>query len=199
MNVRAPSAPVRGAAVCVLGLMVALTATRAGAEGPVRLLCQAEWAGERALVQISVMDLFDRDLLHLVRLGLEGRIALEVALYRRRTFWFDHHQGSESRTSVVTWSRPRQAFALDGAPADPARLTLDPIVVSAADKGPHYVEVSVRLEVVTAGSLVQVARWLVQGPGAQAGGTTPSVLGRSLMSQVAADLARSATARCPVR
>jgi hypothetical protein len=195
---REPFEPARRASTCALAVLAALSATRASAEGPARLLCGAEWAGERALVQISVTDLFDRDLLHLVRLGLDGRIALEVALYRRRAFWFDDRRDSETRTSVVTWSRARQAFALDGAPADPARLTLDPIALRAPDKGPHYVEVSVRLEVVTAGSLVQVARWLVQGPGAQAG-TTPSVVGRSLMSQVAADLARSATARCPVR
>jgi hypothetical protein len=197
MKVRGPPDRARRAPVCALALLATLYATSAGADGPARLLCRAERAGERALVQIEVADLFDRDLLHLVRLGLEGRIALDVALYRRRTLWFDHRQGGESRTSVVTWSRARQSFALDGAPADPARFTLEPVALRAPDAGPHYVEVSVRLEVVTAGSLVQVARWLVRGSGGE--GPTPSLVGRSLLSQVAADLARSATARCPVR
>jgi hypothetical protein len=198
MRVRGPPGRARRRRVCALVLLAALIARGAGAEGPAQLLCRAERAGERALVQITVVDLFDRDLLHLVRLGLEGRIALEAALYRRRTFWFDQRLSSESHTAAVSWSKARQAFALDGAAADPLRLALPALALRVPDQGAHYVEVSVRLEVVTAGSLVQVARWLVRG-GSGGEGPTPSALGRSLLAQVAADLARTASARCPVR
>jgi hypothetical protein len=180
----------------VLALLALLLARGAAAEGPAQLQCRAERAGERTRVEVTAADLFDRDLLHLVRLGLDGRIAVDAVLYRRRPFWFDQREDAAGRASLVTWSRSRGAFALDGQAVDPARLTLPPLVLRADAGGAHYVEVRVRLEVVTAGSLVQVARWLVHGQGE---GATPSVLGRSLLSQVAADLARTAITRCPVR
>jgi hypothetical protein len=182
-----------------LAMLVVLIAARAAADGPVQVLCQAEQIGGWARVQVTALDLFDRDLLRLVRLGLDGRIALDVTLYRRRPLWFDRLQGRESRAAVVTWSRSRRSYSLDEQPLpDPARLALVPVVLRAQGEGEQYVEISIRLEVVTAGSLVQVARWLVRGQGSEEG-PTPSVLGRSLLSQVASDLARSATARCPLR
>jgi hypothetical protein len=190
--------PPRSLAVCLcaVALLPAPGAAQGGQDGP-QVQCRAERSGERSRVDVEVADLFDHDLLHLVRLGLEGRIALEVALYRRRAFWFDRRLATESRLSRVVWSRARQGFVLDGEPlADPARLVLPSLVLRSEADGPHYVEVSVRLEVVTAGSLVQVARWLVRGQPGTA--TAPSALGRSLLAQVAADLARSATARCAV-
>jgi hypothetical protein len=203
MRERGPPDRARWARVCAAALAVALAlaaaATRAGAEGAAQVLCRAERAGDRARTELTVIDLFDRDLLRLVRLGLEGRIAVEAILYRRRPLWFDQRLGSETRTQVVAWSRARRTFTLDGVAAEPARMTLAPVVLRAAASGAHYVEVSVRLEVVTAGSLVQVARWLVRGENGAGEGATPSLLGRSLLSQVAADLARTAQARCPVR
>jgi hypothetical protein len=202
MRERGPPPRPRRARVRVLGGIVLCAVlsvfTRAVADGPAQLLCRAERIGERARAEVTVVDLFDRDLLHLVRLGLEGRIAVEAVLYRRRPLWFDRRQAVESRTSLVTWSRGRGAFALDGQPLpDPQRVTLPPVVLRPLADGSHYLEISVRLEVVTAGSLVQVARWLVRGQGGE--GPTPSLLGRSLLSQVAADLARTASSRCPVR
>jgi hypothetical protein len=153
--------------------------------------------GPRALVHVTAVDLFDRDLLHLVRLGQAGRIELEAVLYRHRRLWFDERRATDRRTTVVTWSRKRQDFLVDGDPGDPERLTFPTLALASSD-GSAYVTVSVKLEVVTAGSLVQVARWLVRGEGSTEEGPTPSALGRSLLSQVASDLARTATSRCSV-
>jgi hypothetical protein len=174
-----------------------LLAGPALAEGPARLLCQAERAGQRALLHVTALDLFDRDLLHLVRLGQSGTIELEAVLYRRRRLWFDERRTAERHELVVSWSRKRQQFLIDGAPGDPARLTFPVVTLAPIDEAPAYLAVTVRLEVVTPGSLVQVARWLVRGEGAE--GPNPSALGRSLLSQVASDLARTATTRCAVQ
>jgi len=68
----------------------------------------------------------------------------------------------------------------------------------------HYVDVTVRLEVVTASSLGAVAHWLVAGRPAPAADRRSqdgdeagrSLLPRALAGVLAADLARTARARC---
>jgi hypothetical protein len=83
--------------------------------------CLAERAGDRVQARVSLTELFDPELLHLVRLGLRGQIHVEATLYRRRRFWFDERRAMETRESVVAWSRTEGRFTLDGRPvADPA-------------------------------------------------------------------------------
>ena len=166
--------------------------------------CRAEPAGDRVLVQIALRDLFDRELIHLVRLGLRGQLRLEVNLYRRRRLWFDEKRTSEVQESVVLFSRATGGFLLDGRPlADPATLTFPRLALrpgrGGAQAGNHYVQVSARLEVITVKSLGQMATWLVRG--AEPGPAPPSSspVSRSLISYVAADLARTAGAHCQVR
>jgi hypothetical protein len=158
--------------------------------------CTAERAGDRADGRAVLSGLFDADLLHLVRLGLQGQIRVEVTLYRRRRFWFDERRALEVRDAVVTWNREENRYFLDGrAIDDPATLTIAPLSFRGLGKGEHYLEISARLEVVTAKSLGQMARWLVQG---DERGEEPSRLGRGLVSYVAAGLVRTAAARCRV-
>jgi hypothetical protein len=163
--------------------------------------CVAERAGGRALVQVSVRDLFDGDLLRLVQLGLVGRVQVEVTLYRRRRLWFDARRASVSRDAVVAWSRSSRAFALDGGRiADPQRLALDTFSLRPEDEpldaGAHYVELNVRLEVLTARSLGQMAEWLVKE---ERQGESASGLSRTLVTYLASDLARTVAGRCPVQ
>jgi hypothetical protein len=161
--------------------------------------CLAERAGDRAQVRVVLTELFDRELLHLVRLGLRGQIHVELALYRRRALWFDDRRDAETREAVVVWSPAARAFTLDGqALASPGALALPSLTMRLGDDGAHYVEVNARLEVVTVRSLGQMTSWLVRGEG-QNQGDDRSALARSLLSYVAADLARTVAARCDVR
>jgi hypothetical protein len=165
--------------------------------------CQADRTGERARVQLVLAELFDRELLHLVRLGLRGRIRVEATLFRRRRLWFDERRATDVREVTVGWSKEARTFTLDGAPlVDPERVTVAPIWLRPAGEplggGAHYVSINARLEVVTVRSLGQVATWLVRGPETRdpQGG---SALSRSLIAYVAADLARTASASCGLR
>jgi len=157
--------------------------------------CTAERAGDRAEGRVVLSELFDGELLHLVRLGLQGQIRLEVTLYRKRRFWFDERRALEVRDAVVTWNRDEHRYLLDGRSIDdPATLTIAPVSLRALGKGNHYLEVTARLEVVTVKSLGQMATWLVKGNDQE----EPSPLGRGLVSYVAAGLVRTASARCRV-
>jgi hypothetical protein len=184
------------------GLLVAALAAPA-ARAAVDVQCKVERAGERALVSVTLADVLDPDLRRLVELGLAGRLRVEVRLHRRRAFWFDAQVGEDIRQSVLQWSRPRASMLLDGQLVDPRRLTL-PFVLrpghGGLDQGEHYVDVAVRLEVVTASSLGAVARWLAAGrPGTNGNGDEDdgaAPLPRALAGALAADLARTARGRC---
>jgi hypothetical protein len=159
--------------------------------------CSAERAGDRAQARVKLSELFDDELLHLVKLGLRGQIRLEVTLYRQRRLWFDERRALETRDAVVAWSRSDRRFTLDGrAVADPTKLTLDSLSLRSLGTGPHYLEVTARLEVVTVKSLGQMATWLIRGDAEN--GDRPSRLGRGLVSYVAAGLVRTAATRCRV-
>jgi hypothetical protein len=191
---------------------VALVAAPAAARGAPSAQCRAEQAGERAWVAVTLDDLLEPQLLRLVALGLPGRLRVEVSLYRRRSLWFDALVAQDTRVLALAWSRPEGGLLLEGRRApDPARLELAPSTLRPRSGPPlgagHYVTVNVRLEVVTADSLGEVARWLVapQDRGAvrregEAGGgaSNAGVLPRVLVNYLAADLARTARARCPL-
>jgi hypothetical protein len=182
--------------------------------------CRAERAGQRALIQIEVTQLFDprsRELLHLVELGLVGRLHIETTLYRRRRFWFDPRLVEATHQFSIAWSKDDKRFTLEGRPiASPYDFALPILALRPADdglddrdaEGGAYVEVLLRLEVVTPTSLGQVARWLVTSPepsadpdpatasGAPAPGKT--LLPGAVLNFLAADLARKARGSCPV-
>jgi hypothetical protein len=159
--------------------------------------CRAEQAGQRALVSPEVTDLLDPQLLRLVELGLVGRLRVEAALYRRRRLWFDQRVTEQVREYGIGWSPSDRALLVDGQRANPAawasgRLLLPFLSLPGRLRaGAHYVEINLRLEVVTSASLGEVARWLVAG----ADRTVP----RALVDYLAADLARTGSCRCDVR
>jgi hypothetical protein len=194
--------------------LLAVTGLTGSARAAPRLQCWAQRAGERALVAVTMADLLDADLRRLIELGLAGRLRIETTLHRRRAFWFDDQVASEVRHAVLSWSRERAGLLLDGKPAalDQLALPLLPLrpARGALDPGEHYVDVNLRLEVVTSSSLGEVARWLVAGRGRAAQGVgEPSgrrqepgdeeeapLLPRALVGALASDLARTARGRC---
>jgi len=182
---------------CALAAWAVVLARSPVARGDPAASCVAERAGDRAEAKVLLTELFDEELLHLVRLGLRGQIHLEVTLYRQRRFWFDERRALETRDAVVAWSRPQGHYTLDGSPVrDLSALTLSPLSLRSMGQGGHYLEINARLEVVTVKSLGQMATWLVRGK--DDSGEEPSRLGRGLVSYVAAGLVRTAAARCRV-
>jgi hypothetical protein len=176
--------------------------------------CRADTAGPRVLLRVTLADLFDRELLRLVELGLVGRLSVKATVFRRRRLWFDARMVELERELSLAWSRQEGALTIQGQPvAQPNRLELPEMILSPSqasgdDLADSYVEVVARLEVITASSLGQVARWLVRGqrraPGPaetseRAGATGPQAVPRVLVEYLAADLARTSAGRCPVR
>jgi hypothetical protein len=146
--------------------------------------------------------LFDPELLRLVRLGLAGRLEVDIALQRKRLLMFSEALASERYQATLSYDERSQEFRIDGrgVGAELKSLTLDRVTLTLrapAPEGPHSVRVSARLEVVTASSLLQLARFFGgrekdkpadegEGPGLS------SLLVKSLLQ----DLARSATGSC---
>jgi hypothetical protein len=204
-------------ALVALAASAALSSAAWAAPG---VSCRAERAGQRALIQIGVTQLFDprsRELLHLVELGLVGRLHIETTLFRRRRFWFDPRLVEASHLFSIAWSKDDKSFTLEGRPiASPYDFALPILALRPEDDalddpdpaGGYYVEVLLRLEVVTPTSLGQVARWLVTSPetpaepdpGAPPGASPPgkTLVPRAVLNFLAADLARKAQGNCPV-
>ena len=162
------------------------------------LACTATRAGARARVSVALDDLLDRDLLRLVRLGLRGRITLDVRLVRRGLF-FGRTVTRLAVESALTWSPQGEVLLLDGRPvADASHLQLEWLALEAdaPQDAPLEVEVNARLQVVTAQSLGDVARWIAGG--SETAGER-SALTKNLLGAVAEDLTRSAAGSCPVK
>jgi hypothetical protein len=206
---------------CFAAALVGLSPTRP-ARAAAGVSCRAERAGQRALVQIHVTELFDRELLHLVELGLVGRLHIEATLYRRRRFWFDPRLVESSHLFSIAWSKDDKRFTLEGQTiASPYAFGLPLLALrpdgvdddGLTDRDPGggaYVEILLRLEVITPTSLGQVARWLVTNPapateaepGSSVASAAPAaprtVVPRALLNFLANDLARTARGSCPV-
>lgn len=180
-----------------LAATLVVVAPAASAE-EVRARCEASAAGARVLVDVELVALFDPELVRLVRLGQAGQLTVEVELLRRRPFWFDAHVESARVRTVVTWSEQDKAFVIDGRRVtDLARLQLQRIALRARENPSegHLVRVSVRLEVVTAESLKEVARWI----GGEPEDDAASILAEQLVGTLVNDLAREARTGCEVR
>ena len=201
----------RSRRICVLLATASIAGRAAVAWAEPTLECRAEPAGQRLALRVSLADLFDEELLRLVELGLVGRLRVEATWYRERPLWFDARVGQSSRELVVSWSRQESTFLVEGRPVERlSRFELPELMIGGgldvpADSVAGYVEVRARLEVITASSLGQVARWLVRGK-AQGNRAAPEpaesgspLVPRALVQYLAADLARTAKGRCPIR
>jgi hypothetical protein len=188
----------------VLALIVALlSAGSAFADGPRSPLarCSALLANGRALVDVAAEHLFSDDLVRLVRLGMTGRLEVQVTLIRRQPFWFDAVVLEERRELQVTALAQGGGLVLDGSRVlrDVDRLELDRLVlrprpeVLPEEVDRYQVEVKLRFQVITAASLRRVARWIASGDQEEQGAVS-----RRLLEAVASDLTREASARCDV-
>jgi hypothetical protein len=165
--------------------------------GPPRAGCRVTFSENRALVDIELTDFFDPELLKLVRLGLEGKIQLELSVVRPRAAWFDEKVGEERTELAVRYDKPRRKYRLDHRRDlnDPNRFWVERLAVRLGngERAVEYrVELRAALEVVTPKSLNQVADWIAIGrkPG---GG---SVLSRTLVDRITGDLQRKVEAQC---
>ncbi|GMU06912.1 hypothetical protein [Corallococcus caeni] len=188
----------RGAALVVAAGLLASGARAEEASAA----CTATLSGRRVTVRPEARAFISPELDRLVRLGLAGKLEVELTLWRRRAFWFDAHVDNARVTQVLAFTRA--GYLLDGRELTGGVGTLElERVAWTLDARPeaeeHFVvQVEVRLQVVTATSLGRMARWLTQETASEA--TTearPPLLG-SLLRSVAEDLARKASARCDV-
>ncbi|MBN8231114.1 hypothetical protein JYK02_26690 [Corallococcus macrosporus] len=185
----------RGAALVVAACLLASGARAEEASAA----CTATLSGRRVTVRPEARAFISPELDRLVRLGLAGKLEVELTLWRRRAFWFDAHVDSARLTQVLAFTSA--GYLLDGRelPGGVATLELERMawtLEARPEADEHFViQVEVRLQVVTAASLGRMARWLTQSEPASSG--TP-VLG-SLLRSVAEDLARKASARCDVK
>ena len=164
----------------------------AGAATAQEVACKAMLAGTRALVDLTLHGMLDKELLDLVRLGLFGRLTVEATVVRRRFFWFGRVVTSTKRELPLTWSEERGAFELDGhALGDPAHVSLERLAIPVGEPGEIQVELEAKLVVVTPGSLGRVAGLLA--------GESDSALARTVLGAIANDLTRTAATTCPVQ
>jgi len=161
--------------------------------------CQAVQLGRRTVASVDLLHFFDRELLRLIRLGLEGRISVRLSLVRRRTAWFDDVVLSVEQQLVLTWDKDERAYRVNGVPIDAAALdplSFDRIALGRRDgntAGSHYVEVSVQLQVVTVKSLLNAAGWVAGGKAAR-----DDVVSTRVARAVVEDLTRKASTSCDV-
>ncbi|QRN95657.1 hypothetical protein JRI60_42485 [Archangium violaceum] len=181
---------------------VGLLAPPVRAEEAARVTCSATRVGRRVVVRPEAFALVAPELERLMRLGLAGRLEVELTLLRRRTLWFSEQVDATRLTQVLAWSSKEGGWVLDGRPLTekPEPLELER-VAWVLEEEPEaertfVVEVGVRLQVVTAASLGKVARWLTQGEKTEA---ERSSLTRGLLLTVAEDLTRGAEGRCTVQ
>ncbi len=183
------------ALVAVVGLLAPV----AGAEEP-RAACTATVSGRRVVVRPEAHAFLTPELDRLLRLGMAGRLEVELTLLRRRKVWFDARVEGTQLTQVLSYSQGE--YLLDGRPLPSGAEALELertawTLEEAPEPGESFVvQVEVRLQVVTAASLGKVASWLTQGDSAEG---ERSALTRNLLRTVAEDLSRRASGQCPVR
>lgn len=135
-----------------------------------------------------------------MKLGLAGRLEVELTLLRRRPLWFSERVDATKLTQVLAYSAKDGGWRLDGRPLpSPETLQLERVAWTLEDEPEaetaFVVEVEVRLQVVTAASLGKVTKWLTQGDKE----AERSALTSGLLRTVADDLTRGAEGRCSVQ
>ncbi|MCY1046907.1 hypothetical protein OV208_36720 [Corallococcus sp. bb12-1] len=180
---------------------VGLLASQARAD-EARATCTATLSGRRVVVRPEARAFVSPELDRLVRLGMAGKLEVQLTLLRKRAVWFDARMDSTQVTQVLAFTRT--GYLLDGRPLSEGVATLELervawMLDAPPEPGERFVvQVEVRLRVVTAASLGRVATWLTQGASV---GTEPedrSALTGTLLRSVAEDLARGASASCDV-
>jgi hypothetical protein len=165
-----------------------------------RAACTATLTGRRVVARPEALGFLSPELDRLVRLGMAGRLEVELTLWRRRSLWFDSRVDGTRLTQVLAFTR--EGYLLDGrSPAGgPEALELERVAWT-LDAAPEagdawWVQVEVKLHVVTAASLGRVAAWLTQGE--KPTDEQRSTLTGTLLRSVAEDLSRAASGRCDV-
>lgn len=185
--------------ISAAALVAALLVSTSGYADAPLARCSALLAQGRALVDVTLDRLFSGELTKLITLGLVGRVKLEVTLLQRQPFWFDGVVVEQTREITIAYSRGAAVYVVDGKREvrDLEKLDVDRIAIHGSerlDPGQRYrVEVKAHLEVVTAASLREVARWVTTGNPEEQG-----ALSRGVLEVVASDLGRRAEARCDV-
>ncbi len=197
---RAPGTSTSRRHLAALVAAVGLLAPRAWAEEPPRVTCSATRVGRRVVVRPEALALVAPELERLMRLGLAGRLEVELRLLRPRPLWFSEQVDRTRLTQVLAYTKG-SAWVLDDRPlASPRTLELERVawVLEEApeEDDAFVVEVGVRLQVVTTASLGKVAQWLTQGEKTEA---ERSALTRGLLRTVAEDLTSGAEGRCTVQ
>src|SRR6188768_2861012 len=88
-----------------------LVAPGAWAEEP-RAACTATLSGRRVVARPQALAFLSPELDRLVRLGMAGRLEVELTLWRRRPLWFDARVDGSRLTQVLAYTR--EAYLLDG-------------------------------------------------------------------------------------
>jgi hypothetical protein len=156
------------------------------------------------IVNATLGGFFDAELLRLVRLGLAGRLEVDVALQRKRFLMLSESLASERFRATLSYDERSQEFRIDGRGVgnELKTLALDRVTLSLRappPEGPYTVRVDARLEVVTASSLLQLARFFGGRERDQpAQSDENSGLSGLLVKSLLQDLARSASGSCPL-
>jgi len=118
-------------AATALLLALAAPATAATREPP-SASCSARLVGRRVIVNAALAGLFDPELLRLVRLGLAGRLEVEIALQRKRLLMFSEALASEHYQATLSYDERSQEFRIDGrgVGAELLSLTLDRVTLT---------------------------------------------------------------------
>ncbi|MFP2911970.1 hypothetical protein ACLESD_44500 [Pyxidicoccus sp. 3LFB2] len=168
------------------------------AEEEPRATCSATLSGRRVVARPEALAFVSPELDRLVRLGMVGRLEVEVTLWKRRALWFNTRVDGTRLTQMLAFTRG--GYVLDGRPLPegPGALGLERVAWTLEERpeaGDRFVvQVEVRLHVVTAASLGRVASWLTQEKNAQ--GDEGSSLTSTVLRSVAEDLSRGASGRC---
>ena len=190
MGKREAARPVLAAAALLVGASAARAEPAA--------TCTARAVEGRVLAEVELRDFFDDETVRLMRLGLQGRLRVEATVLRKRWLFAQQRVAEEALDQTVSISSADGRLLLDGRPdvRDPARLSLGRIAIP-MDRPPPAgatLEVRVRLQVITATTLGDVASWVTGRKKEEVG----SSLERGVVAAVVDGLARRATASCVV-
>ena len=154
----------RGRLGAALGAVLGLLAPQGRAEEPARVTCTATRTGTRVVVRPEALSLVAPELERLMKLGLAGRLEVELRLSRPRPWWLAEQVDTAKLTLVLAYSVKTKTWLLDGSPLEEGlgRLELERVAWTLDEEpGPEatfVVEVGVRLQVVTTASLLSFAR-----------------------------------------
>ncbi len=157
--------------------------------------CEASKSSKRVSLRITLKNFLSPNLLQLVRLGLPGEFRIKTRLMRSRDYWFDDAVASTTTRLEAKW-HDRLGLILGGSNIvrDTKAISIPIISLGRGQtlSGSLYVEVDVRLRIITQTSLGDTRRWL---KGAKQSGS----MGKWIMKQVVEDLTRSDGTSCRAR